>query len=404
MKYQITRQRNKKYSSKDSSFEEDDSNPKKSLNNQKIKNTKGKKKFKKISTKKLFIKFKLLIPIILLLFSIIFYCIYNMYKKKMINNIIPDEEIQQTNLYNKTQSNIFEENELSPYNKSNYDFQTSQFNIITKKDCEYCGFFSYFIEFLGCFITSISSQQIPIIDIASFPNVLNGFSSTDSNPWDIFFDQPYNLTLKEVENKASIKRQNNCSNNNMSPNYKDIYSKKYSILFYHNIVKTYIPIKKEIIKEVEKLMEKLFGGSQNVLGVLARGTDYITLKKEKTPIPPKAEKMIEDVKKFDSDNKYKFIFLATEDYLIKEKFKNEFGNRLKFLEPPNKIEYNYQGKEYFNSNKNAQGLEFQKFYFFNIMILSNCIDIISTRTDGEAEAFILAGDFRNKLIYDLGEY
>ena len=110
MKYQITRRRKKKYSFKDSSFEEDDSNPKKNLNNQKIKNTKGKKIFKKISTKKLFINFKLLILITLLLFSIIFYCIYNIYKKNMINNIIPDEEIQQTNLYNKTQSNIFEEN------------------------------------------------------------------------------------------------------------------------------------------------------------------------------------------------------------------------------------------------------------------------------------------------------
>ena len=152
---------------------------------------------------------------------------------------------------------------------------------------------------------------------------------------------------------------------------------------------------------MDLLLEKLFGISQNVLEVLARGTHYITLKKKETPITLSAEIMIEDDKKFDNDNKYDFIFLVIEDELISEKFKKEFGNKLKFLEPPNKIDYNYEGNEYFNSYKNAQGLEFQKIYFFNIMILSNCIGIISAHSYGAA-AFILGGDFRNKLVYDLG--
>ena len=62
-------------------------------------------------------------------------------------------------------------------------------------------FFSYFIELLGCFITSITSQKILIIDLASFPNVINGFNSSDSNPWEFFFEQPYNLTLQKIKKK-----------------------------------------------------------------------------------------------------------------------------------------------------------------------------------------------------------
>lgn len=62
-------------------------------------------------------------------------------------------------------------------------------------------FFSYFIELLGCFITSITSQKISIIELASFPNVINGFNSLDSNPWEFFFEQPYNLTLQKIKKK-----------------------------------------------------------------------------------------------------------------------------------------------------------------------------------------------------------
>ena len=81
---------------------------------------------------------------------------------------------------------------------------------------------------------------------------------------------------------------------------------------------------------MDLLLEKLFGISQNVLEVLARGTDYITLKKKETPITLSAEIMIEDDKKFDNDNKYDFIFLVIEDELLIKKFKKNLGINLNF--------------------------------------------------------------------------
>ena len=361
-------------------------------------NSKNKfKKSKNISSKIFFFNFKTLIPLFLLLISVISYLLYNILNKK---EIITD--IGNTPIEIRESNKKIEENQ---YTNLNYDFNISKFNIIKKEDCKGCGFFSYYIFFIGYFITSIATQNIPIIDVGSYPNIFNNFKPYDSNPWEYFFEQPYNLTLKEINEKARIKNYENTTNyNNLIPNYKTIFYKKYSLLFYHDVVTKYMPIKIEIMKKVNNIMKKLFNGSQNVLGVLARGTDYITLKKKGTPIPPTAGKMIEDINKYDKENKCDYIFLTTEDDLIRDKFKSEFGQKLKYIEFGINIKYNYNGNEYFLENKNAQGLEYQKIYLYNIIILSRCIDIISARTHGAAVAFILSEGFRNNLVYDLGEF
>ena len=65
------------------------------------------------------------------------------------------------------------------------------FKIIAKKDWVNCRFFTYYINYLGCLITSISFQRIPIMELSSFPNIFNeynnSFKENDNNPWEIFF-------------------------------------------------------------------------------------------------------------------------------------------------------------------------------------------------------------------------
>ena len=382
-------------------IEEDEKLNRDSINNKKTKKSKTKKK----------LKFKLFAPIFSISLSMILYFIYNIFKHdRNINISNTKEKLNQANLEYKKESNKYFEKEsyledikcsTDPYLK--HDFEKSEFIIISKNDCKECGFFYYYINYLGFFISGIISRRIPLIDLSSFPNVLNEFNPSDSNPWEYFFEHPYNLTLKEVKQKAKNIKIDECLENTY-PIFKNIYSQKYTQNWYHDIIKKYLPIKKEIMEEVYNLMGKLFNGSTNVLGVLARGTDVITLKPKGYPIPPNIKILIEDVNKFNKENKYDFIFLATEDKKIKEKFIEEFGKKVKFLEIPNKIEYNYNGEEYFSSNKNTQGLEFQKIYFFNIIILSKCIDIISARTYGAAAAFLFSEGFRNSYVYYLGEY
>lgn len=191
---------------------------------------------------------------------------------------------------------------------------------------------------------------------------------TDTNPWEYFFEQPYYLTLNDIKQNAKKIDNTECgNNNNMIPNYKDIYTKIYSLNFYRNFVKKYIPIKNEIMKEVKTIKKQLIKSSDNVLGVLFKENDniYENIKEYPTNI-----KLIEDVKNFNNENKYDFIFLTTDDNKIKNKFITEFGEKVKFLDISNK-------DKYLSSNKTSEGLELQKIYLFNIIILSECIDIIT---------------------------
>lgn len=175
--------------------------------------------------------------------------------------------------------------------------------------------------------------------------------------------------------------------------------------FWHNMAYKYIPIKKEIINDANNIMKEKFKNSKNILGVLLRGTDYTASKPKNHCIPPKTEIVFRDIKEMNKKNKYDLIFLTTEDDLIRNKFINEFGDKLKYIKSNKNIKYNYKKKYFLAYNKNINGdLYFMKIYLINIIILSKCNDIICARTGGSIGAFILTEGFKNKKVYYLGRY
>ena len=167
-----------------------------------------------------------------------------------------------------------------------------------------------------------------------------------------------------------------------------------------------MPIKKEIIHETKIIMKKLFGNSKNILGIKLRGTDYISIKPKWHAIPPTVERVISDVKKMDLKYNYDWIFIATEDEIMKEKFINHFKNKAKYLNPNFKLHYNYSEKRQFISlHKDIVGnLDYVKNYLMNIIILSKCTDIVMARGSGAAGVVIISNGFRNSLIYNLGKF
>ena len=48
----------------------------------------------------------------------------------------------------------------------------------------------------------------------------------------------------------------------------------------------------------------------------------------------------------DKINSYNWIFLVTEDNLIREKISNEFKEKIKYIKPKIDINYNYKSKKY----------------------------------------------------------
>ena len=131
---------------------------------------------------------------------------------------------------------------------------------------------------------------------------------------------------------------------------------------------------------------------------MIRGTDYIKNRPPGHPIPPPVEQVISDVKQFDNEYKYDFIFFATEDEEIRNKFLSAFDNKVKIVTRKDFI----QIKNY-NTGIN-EVLNYMKNYFLNIIILSKCLDIITSRTSGGAGIFVLTEGFRHSKVYFLGAY
>ena len=274
------------------------------------------------------------------------------------------------------------------------DYKTKKFVLFAWRDCSHCGFFSFYIVNFGCANKFINRGYIPIIDLQYFRNSLNKGNLTISNPWELFFYQPNNYTLKEVKKYAKHFKYKTCSNPSFRPDEKKIYYRDNNISFWYNFAKKYYPIKKEIMNEAKIIMKKFFGKSKNILGVKIRGTDYYSRPKGHS-IPARVEKIIPDVKEMDKNYKYDFIYLATEDERVKNKFIPEFENKVRYLEPDLKKEY---------VNDVEKNLDLVKNYILTIIILSKCLDFVGCRCCGATGAFIFSGGFRHSKVYNLGEY
>ena len=283
------------------------------------------------------------------------------------------------------------------------EYNNTKFAII-RRNCDVCGLFSFYIVNLGFIHKYLLEGYVPIIDIKHFPNVLNGFNTSKPNYWETFFKQPFNYTLEEVLQKAK---------NIVNITFDDCWPRPDFLIFYNSQIRNfwydfankYLPIKEEIIDLSKKIRNKLFKDSKNILGVLTRGTDYIALRPKGHPIPPNVSDLIKDVKEMDDKYKYDYIFFTTEDERFRKKFTNSFPKKIKQLRPKIRIDYDYSKKNYINNNSNIQGNEeFIKIYLLNVIILSECLDLITARCSAAIGSFVLTTGYRHLKIYELGEY
>ena len=375
------------------------------IKNNKSKNQENKKFFcsfqknKKINI----IKWSILIILIaLIIFTIISIIFLFQIKKEPMKILL--EQIQQNKEYFSLPANestkysdlLLDEKKICSTNK--------KFAILRRTNCEPCGLFSYYIVHLGCIINYLKHGYIPILEVASFSNIFTGNNKPKDNPWEEFFNQPCGYTLNEVVKMKDVKIFK-CECVCDMPDEKTIYSNTIMLNYHHKIQEKYMSIKNNIYKEVEKIWQNLFGNSTNVLGIFIRGTDYISIEPSGHSRQPSTKRLINDVIKMNKKNKYDFIFLGTEDNKIRNLFIKIFGKKLKYLIPKDKIVYNYNTGNYLTYNKNVFGnMNFSKIYLLSVIILSKCIDIISSRTSGAAGVFIISNGFRNKIVYYLGEY
>ena len=349
--------------------------------------------------KSIIVKFILLIILIIYIYFLIL-SLYKAKTKKEPMKIL-SSLLKQNGRYSSLPANESTKYSSTLFNEKKICSENKKFAILRRTSCEACGLFSYYIVHLGCIINYLKHGYIPILDVGSFSNILSGNNNPEDNPWEEFFNQPCGYTLDDVVKMKDVEIFE-CECVLDMPDEKTVYSKPIMLNYHHIIQEKYMSVNKNILKEAKKIWYKLFRHSKNVLGIFVRGTDYSSLQPGGHSRQPSIDIIINDTITMDKQNKYDYIFLGTEDDEIRNAFIKKFGKKLKYLVPKDKLVYN---SGYLTYSKNVFGnMDFSKTYLLSIVILSKCIDIISSRTSGAAGVFIISNGFRNKLVYYLGEY
>ena len=164
-------------------------------------------------------------------------------------------------LNNKAKENSYG---LSLSQKMN-DYATKKFAIFRRRECFYCGLFSYYIVHLGCIQHYLSKGYMPIADLKSFKNKFNRGNRSIDNPWELFFYQPYNYTLKEVKKYSNHYEYFQCTQTFNRPNDFKIYYQNYSFHYWPDFAKKYMPVKNDIMDEAKTIMKNFFGNSKNTI-------------------------------------------------------------------------------------------------------------------------------------------
>lgn len=158
----------------------------------------------------------------------------------------------------------------------------------------------------------------------------------------------------------------------------------------------------------EKLNEIEFDGLDTA-GFYLRGTDYAVLKPQKHAIQPNVALAIRKMNQVISKYGFSRIFLVTEDKRIFDEVKNYYGDCLIILSFDRHIK-DYAGTKFLLDDKHSlkqlgdnakvRGLN----YFVKLILLSKCECIVGGNTCGSWVSSVLSTSFKEKYIFNLGEY
>jgi hypothetical protein len=239
--------------------------------------------------------------------------------------------------------------------------------------------------------------SLPYIDLENYPN---NISEIDKNAWDSFFLQPSNISFNSKLYNYIL---SDAGTETM--NYEIPYIFDYEVLKingWSKIFDKYIHLRSDILLKFESDVPAFF--LKKVLGVKIRGSDYTAVKPKDHHIQPSIETYIKHIEiamsKFDFD----YIFLASEDLELIEKFKLRYGDLL-IINNSKLLEYNGDGfiMSHFTNNQSKYAVT--RDYLFELFLLSKCDGLISGKTSGVIFSLLLnRGKYKYTDIIDIGTY
>jgi len=271
------------------------------------------------------------------------------------------------------------------------------------------GLFAYYITNIAWIEYALRKGFIPVIDMQNFENSLHRKGQVGKvNTYEYFFKQPCGVGLKEaVDSKKARYVWNDIPD--FHPNESlDFLVYQELVEYYRKLAREYMPFQDSVKDHLEKSVESILGRRNEekgirTLGVLARGTDYVTLKPYFHPVQPSIEEIVEKIDAYRIKYDCKKIYVATEDSGILKKLKEKYGEDLCYNDQKriqNTDTFLNYNEEFTKTDPYKRGLD----YLTSIYVLSRCTGLIAGRTSGTVGAVLMAENYEFQYIFSKGRY
>ncbi|MGN0833937.1 MAG: hypothetical protein ACI4RD_09870 [Kiritimatiellia bacterium] len=256
------------------------------------------------------------------------------------------------------------------------------------------GLCSLLLSNLAWFRYAETNGLIPVVDMQTTRNLyLSRAERGRFNAWEAFAAQPAGYSLADIASAAHVVIANGIMPvRGFMPGFGDDCSK-------------WRPVVRKMLRFDEKALDACRNepfeaalAGERVVGVLARGTDYVRLKPHGHPVQPSASQLIGLIREREPSAR---VYLVTEDASMERAFREAFGDRLVLS---NQTTVAYAGG-YLADCRGVWGSRERGFRYLRAIIdLSRCPSVIAGRTSGSLIAAVMAAPEQTRHYCDLGLY
>lgn len=250
------------------------------------------------------------------------------------------------------------------------------------------GLFCIFLKAIAGISYSVQNGFIPVIDMQTKENIfLSKKERKKINAWELFFNQPAGVSFEDIKNKPNkIILENPLGPSNLF----ELAATPDMTHYWRILCDKYTPFSKEVEAVIEKYAD-MFQPEDRVLGVLARGTDYLN-PGVGHPVQPSTEEVIRRAKESMERNQCSKVFVATEDDNILKAMQEEFGDSLLYVD-----QKRYQGMQadklgHLTDYRN-DAIEMNRSYLAAMYFLSKCNCFFGGVTTGTIGVYLLSEGF-----------
>lgn len=272
------------------------------------------------------------------------------------------------------------------------------------------GTFNYFTlhtgfidEVLGTIVYCLNKEHLPSINVLDI--------TKSYNLWSRFFQQPFDVNEETNSKKSYIKCEK--INPTLAPSCWGIYDNS-ELDLWCALYKRFLILNDETQTYINQEYDSIIPKGKRVLGVLCRGTDYTETRPANHPIQPSIDTVINHAKEKMRDLNIEYIYLATEEKRIVDKFEAAFPNHIllnkrRYLDDlyynlknttDDRVELSHVQLER-EDDGHYRGLE----YLSSLIILSRCDALVGGNCGGSRTALYMNNmKYEYWHLFDLGLY